>query len=635
MQRSTDIEANRGRTDLWLVGLGEGATAPRRLTTHTANDSSPRWLPGSRELLFLSERSGSSQVWRLSLDGGEAQQVTDYPVDVGTFRVAPGGRSLVVSMEVYPDCADLDCTKRRAAEAEKRQATGKTFDQLFVRHWTQWEDGRFSHLFAADLDSSGRAGAARDLMRGVRAHVPSRPTGGDEEYGFSANGRELTWSMRLADAKEPWSTNFDLYVADLGGTTPARNLTADNGAWDTQPRYTPDGSLVYLAMSRPGFEADRFRILVRSPAGTVRELAPGWDLSPSQIELSRDGREVLATTDDHGKHTLYAISLASGKPRAITNRGQVTGFSSTSNGIVAAMASLDAPPELFELRNGREPRALTQVNGVLQAGRLPLDYQQFQFAGFNGEPVSGYVVKAQGVPAGQRAPVAFIVHGGPQTSLGDTWSWRWNPKVFAAAGYAVVAIDYHGSTGYGQVFTDSISGDWGGKPLEDLQKGLAAALSRFDFLDGSRVCALGASYGGFMMFTIAGRWPEPFKCIVAHAGVFDSRAMYYGTEELWFEEWEHQGTAFEQPANYERFNPVLAVDRWRTPMLVIHGQLDYRIPYVQGLSAFTALQRRGIDSRLLIFPDEGHWILKPANSLQWHDEVLGWLGRYLKTAAGR
>jgi dipeptidyl aminopeptidase/acylaminoacyl peptidase len=634
VQRSTDMEANRGRTDIYLVALptgrGTDAPPPRRLTSHPENDASPRWLPDGRALLFLSERSGSSQVWRLSLDGGEAQQVTDYALDVGTFRIAPDGRSLVLTMEVFPDCADLACSKRRLDE--KPKGTGKRFEQLFMRHWDRWEDGSFSHLFTATLGTDGKAGTPRDLITGVRAHVPSRPFGGDEEYSFSADGSEVLWSMRLASPTEPWSTNFDLYSAPLRGTQAPRNLTADNLAWDTQPRSLRDGSLVWLAMSRPGFEADRFRIMVRAPDGRTRELAPDWQLSPDALAIGPNGREVLAAADDHGRRKVFAVDLRSGAVRALNDSGSVSAFSPTPGGVVAALADLNAPPELFELR-GREQRVLTRANAALLAERLPAEYQQFSFAGAGGDTVYGYVVKPQGVPAGQRAPVAFIVHGGPQSNMGDNWSFRSNPKVYAAAGFAVVFIDFHGSTGYGQKFTDSISGDWGGKPFEDLQKGLAAALGRFDFLDGERVCALGASYGGYMMNWIAGHWPERFKCIVNHAGIFDSRGMYYTTEELWFEEWEHQGTAFENPANYERFNPVLAVDKWRTPMLVIHGQLDYRVPYSQGIATFTALQRRGIESRLLIFPDENHWILKPANSLQWHAEVLGWLREHLKPAA--
>lgn len=630
VQRSTDLDANRGRSDLFIAELtADGALRPRRLAPHAENDASPRFTADGRSVLFLSDRSGRTQVWRVDVARGRPGQVTDYPVDVSTFRLSPDGRWLAVSMEVFPDCADLDCTAKRLAERPKE--SGRRYDQLFVRHWDRWEDGTYSHLFVAPLDARGRAGRPRDLMSGIRAHVPSRPFGGDEEYAFTADGRELAWSMRPADRGEPWSTNFDIWSAPVDTPAAPRNLTAGNPAWDTQPRFLADGTMVWLAMSRPGFEADRFRVMVRPPGGTERELAPSWDHSPSSIAISHDGRSLLASADDRGRHTLWVLDFAGGAPRRLTENGQVTGFvPAPGGGAIATLADLNSAPEVHAIREGAPPRRLSAANDAVLLARASVETQQFSFAGAGGETVHGYVLKPPGLAAGARAPVAFIVHGGPQGSMGDDWSYRWNPKVFASAGYAVVMIDFHGSTGYGQAFTDSISGDWGGKPLEDLQKGLAAAIGRYDFLDGDRVCALGASYGGFMMNWIAGHWPDRFRCLVNHAGIFDTRSMYYSTEELWFPEWEFGGPAFARPESYERFNPAGAVTEWRTPMLVVHGMQDHRVPYSQGLSTFTALQRRGIPSRLLMFPDENHWILKPRNSLQWHREVLGWLAEHLR-----
>jgi dipeptidyl aminopeptidase/acylaminoacyl peptidase len=282
--------------------------------------------------------------------------------------------------------------------------------------------------------------------------------------------------------------------------------------------------------------------------------------------------------------------------------------------------------------SGGEPRRLTSLNRALLAERSLGTYEPFTFRGANDETVHGYVVRPHGFQAGKRYPVAFFVHGGPQSSFLNQWSYRWNPQVFAGAGYAFVTIDFHGSPGYGQAFTDSVSGDWGGKAVEDLKKGLAAVLARHGWLDESRICALGASYGGFMMNWLAGNWSEPFRCFVNHAGIFDQRSFYYSTEELWFPEWDFGGPYFEDPQRYERWNPVNFVTRWRVPMLVTHGQLDFRVPYTQGLSAFTALQRRGIESRLVVFPDENHWVLKPANAIEWYREMLGWLDRHLKPA---
>ena len=374
--------------------------------------------------------------------------------------------------------------------------------------------------------------------------------------------------------------------------------------------------------------------MLREPDGRVRSLTKDWDRSVSRLMAAYDGRSLLLTADDIGQRALFELNVNGGTPRQIVGSGQVAGLSPARRGAVIAWASLAAPADLFLASAGsREPRRLTAVNESLLSARAMSEFEQFRFEGWNGEPVYGYVMKPYGFDPSRKYPIAFVVHGGPQVSFQNQWSFRWNAQTFAGRGYGVVFIDFHGSPGYGQAFTDSISGDWGGKPLEDLQKGLAAALERYPWLDGERACALGASYGGFMINWIAGQWPKRFRCLVSHAGVFDQRSMYYSTEELWFPEWEFGGPYFEKPENYEKFNPVNGVTRWETPMLVTHGELDFRVPYTQGLAAFTALQRRGIESRLLFFPDENHWVLKPLNSLQWHQVVLEWLDRHTGNAS--
>jgi dipeptidyl aminopeptidase/acylaminoacyl peptidase len=633
--RETDMDADRGRTDVWLLDLRTPANRPllsRRLTQHAANDSSPRWAPDARSLYLLSARSGSSQVWRISLDGGEAQQVTDYPVDVTTLQVSPSGDRLALSMDVFPDCADLRCTSDRLAATDRSKQSGRRYDELFVRHWDSWHDGRLSMLFVAPLGVDGKAGTPLAVSRSLRANVPSKPFGGAAEYAFSPDGTRLVFSARIADRVEAWSTNFDLYEAAADGSGDARNLTADNRAWDTRPVFLANGDLAWLAMRRPGFEADRFRIMIREAAtGRVRALTESWDLSVRRLGVSHDGRQLLATADDTGQVALFSVDMQSGRPTPLLADGQVSDFSAAPDGVVVARASLAAPAELFLVGAGRAPpRRLTSVNGELLGQRDMAAFEQFSFAGWNGETVHGYVMKPAGFEPGRKYPVAFLVHGGPQVSFQNHWSFRWNPQVFAGRGYGVVFIDFHGSPGYGQDFTDSISRDWGGKPLVDLQRGLEAALARFDWLDGDRACSLGASYGGFMQNWIAGQWPDRFRCLVNHAGIFDTRSMYYTTEELWFPEWENGGPYFLVPQLHEQFNPSAHVTRWKTPMLVTHGALDYRVPYSQGLATFTALQRLGVRSRLLIFPDENHWILRPANSLQWHAVVLDWLDEHLK-----
>ena len=628
--RETDLAANRGRTDLWALDMATKGAQPRRLTTHPEGDSSPEWTADGREIYFLSTRSGSSQVWRLPANGGEAIQVTDLPLDVGSFHVASRAGRLAVTLEVFPDCNDLACTVDRLKAAKDAKDSGEVYDRLFVRHWDAWSDGRLSQLFVLQL-SNGVATEPVSVSRALDADVPSKPFGDASEYTFSPDGSRLVFSTRLKGKKEPWSTNFDLYEVAVDGSG-LRNLTENNPAWDTQPVFSRDGSqLAWRAMERAGFEADRFHIVVMDlKSGQRRALTQDWDRSVDGMAFAHDGKTLFVTTDHFGQHPLWSVEVKTGKPTMLTGPGRVEAFSVGEKEIVMTTSSLKSPAELQALTiKGGDLRALPRMNEAALADIKLGEPEQFTFAGAEGATVYGFVMKPAGFKPGTKYPVAFIIHGGPQGSFANSWSYRWNPQTYAGAGYASVFIDFHGSTGYGQAFTDSISQDWGGKPLEDLQKGLAAALQNFPWLDGDRMCALGASYGGYMINWIAGNWAEPFKCLVNHDGVFDSRAMAYSTEELWFTEWEQGGIAWQVPENVEKFNPVNHVANWTKPMLVIHGTRDYRIPYAQSLSAFTALQRKGIPSRLLMFPDENHWVLKPNNSIRWHHEVQKWLDQWI------
>lgn len=631
--RSTDMGKNRGHTDLWMVDLRAAKPVPQRLTSHSASSTDPEWSPAGDALYFLSARSGSSQVWRLPLAGGEAVRVTDLPVDVDNFRVAPTGERILLSMSVFRDCADLACTKARAEEQGKTKASGRVYDRLFVRHWDTYADGRNNVLYSAPLDASGRVSAAPVSLSGMLdGDVPSKPFGDHDEYRFSPDGKTVLFAARIAGKTEAWSTNFDLYTVPAAGGEAPRNITADNNAWDTKGVYSPDGrTIAYLAMSRPGFEADRFHIVLHDVAtGKKRHLAEAWDRSPGSIQWTADGKALVADAEDIGQHRLFSIDVASGKVTPLTDKGSVGAFDLRRDTVAYTQANLASGAQLFALKLGGKARQLTSQNTERLADVRFGEYEQFSFTGAGGDTVYGHVMKPWNAEPGKKYPVAFLVHGGPQGSFGNGWSYRWNPQVYAGAGYATVFIDFHGSTGYGQKFTDAISGDWGGKPLEDLQKGLAAAAAKFAWLDAGNACALGASYGGYMMNWIEGNWPDAFKCIVNHDGVFDTRGMAYSTEEQWFTDWENGGAHFAVPENHERFNPVNHVNKWKTPMLVVQGDLDFRIPTAQGLSTFTALQRRGIESKFLFFPDENHWVLKPANSVLWHHTVIGWLDQHLK-----
>jgi dipeptidyl aminopeptidase/acylaminoacyl peptidase len=575
-------------------------------------------------------------VWRLSLEGGDAARVTDYPRDIGALKVSPSGDRIAITMDVFPECAELRCTQDKLDAKEKDKATGRVYGKVFIRHWDTWNNGTRSHLFSARINADGKADSAVDLSKLLDADVPSKPFGSDAEFAFSPDGATLVFAAQIAGRTEPWSTNFDLFEVPVDRVAQPRNLTADNLAWDTQPVFLRNGDLAYLAMDRPTFESDRFHIVIRDTrTGITRPLTQSWDRSVIQLGVTPDGRKLLATAEDLGQTALFWVDVGNGAPHKIVATGEVSGYSAGKDAIVFAWASLAAPADLYSVSaNGGKPQRLTQENEALLGQRKLSDFEQFTFKGWNDETVYGTVLKPYGMTAGKRYPIAFVVHGGPQGSLQNTWTYRWNSQAFAAGGYAVVSIDFHGSVGYGQAFTDSISRDWGGKPLVDLQKGLAAALERYPWLDGSRACALGGSYGGYMMNWIQGNWPDRFRCIVNHDGVFDARMMYYSTEELWFEEWENGGTQYGNPNGYEQFNPVNLVSKWHTPMLIVHGEQDFRIPYTQGIAAFTALQRQGVESRLLLFPDENHWVLKPANSVMWYHEVLGWLDAHLQDDAG-
>ncbi|GAP65012.1 dipeptidyl aminopeptidase/acylaminoacylpeptidase [Mizugakiibacter sediminis] len=628
--RSTDYAANKGVNSLWVLDLGARDAGPRKLVDADASD--PRWSADGKNIYFLSSKSGSSQIWRVPAAGGTPVQVSRYPLDVDNFTLSPDGTHVALSMAVYTDCADLACTKQRLDAREKDKATGRSYDRLFVRHWDAWSDGRRSQLYVDGFGADGAlSGAPAWVSKGLDGDVPSKPYGDAGEYAFSPDGKTVYFGLRVAGKSEPWSTNFDVYAAPADGAAAPRDLTAGNPAWDAYPAPAPDGkTLYYLAMKTPGFEADRFAIMALDLAsGATREVDPHWDRSAGPLKVSADGRTLYTTADDWGQHPLFAVDVASGKATRLVDGGTVTGFDLAGKRLVLGRQDFKHPTDLYVAEpSGKRLAQLTHFNAERLKDIRFGDYEFFTFKGWNGDTVQGYVVKPAGYEKGKKYPVAFLIHGGPQGAWSNDFHYRWNPQTYAGAGFAVVTVNFHGSTGYGQAFTDAISQHWGDRPLEDLQKGWQAALDKYAFLDGDRACALGASYGGYMVYWMAGVWNRPWKCLVDHDGVFDTRMMYYATEELWFEEHENGGTQFEHPENYEAFNPLNHVKDWRVPMLVVHGGRDYRIPETQGLGAFTALQRRGIESRLLYFPDENHWVTKPQNSVLWHRTVEDWLKRW-------
>lgn len=640
--RSTDYAANKGVTAIYVQDL-RGSAAPRKLV---AKGGSVHWSADGHSLYYMAAADGLSQLWRLDLPGGKAGlnlaaavtpvQVSHGPLDLGGYVLSPDGTSVLLSYEVDTACPDLACTKEHIDGREADKASGTLYTKLFVRHWDTWSNGRRNQLYIAHFDAEGQLPVEPTLLsRGIDGDVPSKPFGGMEEVAFGPRGENVYFGVRIAGTTEPWSTNFDIYRVPADGSAVPTNLTAGNLAWDAYPVPSHDGkTLYYLAMKEPGFEADRFAIMAMDLAsGSTREVDPTWDRSPGDLTISPDGKTLYATADDAGQHPLFAIDPAKGAVRTLVTDGSVGSYSIEGDTLLLTRDDLKRPADLYTVKtSGRSLRQVTHLNADRLRNASVGDVEFFTFTGADNQAVQGYVVKPANYKRGQRYPVAFIVHGGPQGAMDNGWSYRWNPQTYAGQGFAVVTINFHGSTGYGQAFTDAISGDWGGKPLDDLKAGWKAALAKYSFLDGDRACALGASYGGYMVYWMAGVWNKPWKCFVDHDGVFDARAMYYDTDELWFEEKENGGTPWEHPENYEKFNPVDHVKDWRVPMLVVHSGHDFRIPITQGLGAFTALQRRGIPSEFLTFPDENHFVLKPHNSVQWHETVNAWLKKW--TAPG-
>ena len=637
--RATDMDANKGVNTLWIKDLSNLAAPEVKLPAGDGG-TDPQWSADGKTLYFISSKGGSDQVWKTDATGAAATQVTNLPLDVGAYQPTPDGKGVVVSLSVYPDCkgAEIDCTVKRQTEAKTSKASGMVYTEVFVRHWDTWADGTRNHLFYVDFEGGAPENAKIvALTDGYDGDVPSKPFGDEGDFTISPDGQTVFFSAREAGKTEPYSTNFDIYSVPVTGGAIA-DVTSANPAWDASPRLSPDGkTLAYKAMKRPGFEADRFGIMLKDPYGKVIELAPGWDRSVDDMKWSKDGKSLYVTAADTGMERLFQVNVKTGAVTPISKSGHMDAFFETPRGFVFTKDSLTQPALLYAswMKTGMidvTANPITNIDANLKDFAWG-DYEPFTFKGWNGDEVHGIVIKPADYVEGRKYPVAFLIHGGPQGSFGDDWSFRWNPETYAGAGYAVVMIDFHGSTGYGQAFEDAISQHWGDRPLEDLQKGWTAALAQYPFLDGDRACALGASYGGFMADWIAGNWKEPWKCIVSHDGVFDARMMGYSTEEMWFEKWEQGADVLQDPAAYDRFNPALHARDWSVPMLIVHSDKDYRIPVEQGIAAFTALQANGVDSEFLHFPDESHWVLKPQNSMMWHKTVFDWLDKHIGDAS--
>lgn len=629
--------------NLYLQDIKTGKVS--QFTDNEKSESNVVWADDGQSVFFLSSRSGSSQVWQQALDEKTAKQISDFPIDVNAFTLAKNGQVFALSFTVKPGCETFACTLAAKKTDEEKKYNIRAYDQLMVRHWDTWATEYKEHLFVAHINKDGLLAQAQDIMPSWQSDFA-----GISQVSIHPTSTSLVFSAKDSSSKDAakdhaWTTNFDIFEVALSKGQTAfnlKNITEKNKAWDSSPVYSSNGRfLAYKAMKTPGYEADKFTLQLRdSRTGKTRAVATEWDRSISSLAFAPDNKSLYVVAQDVGQKSIFSITPEFDEVRSIYNVGSNGDISSVGNKIYFSRHTLNSPKDIFSIDNhGDDLKQLTDINKDKLAQVKFADYEQFNFKGWNDETVHGYWLKPANYEKGKKYPIAFLVHGGPQGSFGNMFHYRWNAQLWAAQGYGVVMVDFHGSTGYGQEFTHSISRDWGGKPLEDLQKGLDFIVKDQPWLDGDNACALGASYGGYMMNWIAGNWPTRFKCLINHAGLYDMPSFYQSTEELWFPEYDMGGPSWGKESgsvqdktspDYSKFNPSAYANNWQTPMLVIQGELDYRVPYAQSLGAFTTLQRKGIDSRLVMFPDEDHHIRKPDNLVVWYDEVFKWLEKYTK-----
>jgi dipeptidyl aminopeptidase/acylaminoacyl peptidase len=621
-----DASAGRLVRNLWIVATTTQAS-PRQLTM-SGKDSGAKWAPDGRRIAFVSSRGGSAQVYVLTVDGtAEPQQLTTLSGGADNVVWSPDGRTIAFTSEVYPDCQDEACNATRSDEAEKKPVRPRLYDHLLYRHWTSWSEGKRRHLFVVPAGG----GTARDLLPGANYDVPPVEREGPHPIAFAPDNKTICFTA-VTDRVEATSTNADLFEVEVAGGSPKRLTT--NSGFDGAPAYSPDGgTIAYRSQSRPGYESDKWRlVLYDRMSGRQTGLTDAFDRSVDTALWASDGKSLYFTAEDAGVEPLFVVPAGGGTPRSLTPGMTIGEFDVRGSSIVAARSSLAMPAELYSIAATGTATPLTHHNEELLSALDLVRPESFTFAGAGGTEIQGFLVRPPAFDATRKYPVLMLLHGGPQTQWSDAWSYRWNAQAFAAPGYAVVMINRRGSTGFGQKFTDEIALDWGGKPFDDLMKGLDFVLSKYPFTDPQRVAAAGASYGGYMIDWLASHAKGRFRALVSHAGVYDLTSMYGATEELWFPERDLGGTPWTNTAAYSKLSPhTYAADfgKYKTPTLVICGEQDYRVPYTQSLEFFTALQRQNVPSKLIIFPDEGHWILKPQNSRTWYNEVLGWLKEYL------
>jgi dipeptidyl aminopeptidase/acylaminoacyl peptidase len=630
---TVDLAGNKSTANIWLAPTDGGK--PRQLTTAKKKDGHPRWSPDGKRILFESNRSGDSQLWVIDLGGGEARQLTTIASEAGTGLWSPDGKWIAFVSAVYPEYSDKPykqsnaLNKKRKEEAEKNPVKARVFKRLFFRHWNEWVEDKRKHLFV--LPAS--CGEPKDVTPGDRDADPTSDTFSvGDDFTFSPDSKYLVYTA-TPERDEAWSTNYDVCRVPVEGGK-AECLTKDNQAADVAPRFSPDGKwLAYRAQKRAGFEADRWQLMVL-PAdgkGRPRSVTANFDSSPEGFVWAADGKRLLFTAEQKAESPIFAADVETGEVNVIHRGHTNSALSLSADGKTLAFltVALNRPAEAFVLHGtftGQAARNVSHANDrLLSQLDLPRP-ESVTVKGAGGTPMQMWILKPPGFDPAKKWPLAYLVHGGPQGAWEDGWSYRWNPELWAAQGYVVALPNPRGSTGFGQKYVDEISGDWGGKCFDDLMAGVDY-LEKQPYIDRRRMAAAGASFGGYMMNWFEGHTTR-FRTLITHCGVYNFDSMYALTDELWFDEWEHGGPPWVNRASYRKYSPHRYAKNFKTPMLIIHNDLDFRVPVAEGLQLFTTLQRLGVPSKMINFPDEGHWVLKPANSAYWHKEVFAWLKKY-------
>jgi dipeptidyl aminopeptidase/acylaminoacyl peptidase len=667
-----DLEKNTKTPHLWIVPLASGIVPPagaesghriysltgpqsRRLTPATGSgEDRIRFAPDGKRVLFESSKDGSSQIYVQDFDTssgtltGDPRKVTNISTEASGGTWSPDGKLILFVSSVWPDCTDDACNKAKDDEKAKSKVKAKIFTQLMFRHWTSYFDGKYNHLFLVSAEEGG--GGVRDLTPGAH-DVPPFSLGGQDQYSFSPDGKEVAYTSNI-DEVQATSTNSDIFIVPVKAGEP-KKITTNPGS-DSTPLYSPDGKYIaYRSQLRGGYESDRFRLMLYERAtGKITDMTPNFDRWVDSMAWSPDSKTIYFTAENEGEAPIYALNIT--QPNSWPME-LVSGFNDsptpTADGktLVFDRMSVEFPNEVYSaplqfpqcrmavppnsysvgdcLLSKAEP--LTKLNDPVLSQIQMQPLEPYWFTGALKEKVQGFIVKPPNFDPSKRYPVKYLIHGGPQGAWGDDWSYRWNPELFAAKGYVVVMVNFHGSTGYGQKFIDAINGNWGGPPYDDLMLGLDYAEKNYSYIDKDRECALGASYGGYAINWIEGHTTR-FKCLVSHDGMFNTQSAYGTTEELWFNEWEFKGTPWTNRELYNKWSPHMFATSFRTPLLVVHGQLDYRLDVSEGFQLFTTLQRLKVPSKMLYFPDEGHWVLKPQNSRLWWRTVDDWVDEWTK-----